>query len=284
MFSQEIVASDAFLEMPTSSRELYFQLGMYADDDGFVNPKRIMRMAGASDDDLKVLLSKRFLLPFENGVVVIKHWLIHNMIRKDRYKETVYVEQKKLLKIKENGAYTEVVNQMATICQPIDNQRLPQDRIGKDSIDKHVAKATDSDRNFAYGMLAQIRENMPTFKEPNINHWAEDFEKMRRLDNRSEKEISEVMLWALHDDFWSTNILSPGKLRKQFDRLMAQKQRSVSTQARFEGFLHDGTPVIKIRGVWVLKSDPSVRCDPSYYPEISKDLVFKTREEALAHK
>lgn len=127
MFSSEIVSSDAFLEMPTSSRELYFQLGMYADDDGFVNPKKIMRMCGASDDDLKVLLAKRFLLPFESGVVVIKHWLIHNMIRKDRYKETMYLEEKKTLNIKENRAYSDT----AVIGQPNDNQRLPQDRIGE---------------------------------------------------------------------------------------------------------------------------------------------------------
>jgi hypothetical protein len=133
MFSEDIVGSDAFLEIPTSSRELYFQLGMYADDDGFVNPKKIIRITGASDDDIKVLLAKRFLLHFENGVVVIKHWLIHNMIRKDRYKETQYTEQKKQLKIKENRAYTELRqpsgNQMAT------QYRLGKDRLGKDSID-----------------------------------------------------------------------------------------------------------------------------------------------------
>src|SRR3990167_9032647 len=102
MFSQDIVASDAFLEMPTSTRELYFQLGMHADDDGFINPRKIMRMTGASDDDLKVLVAKRFILPFENGVVVIKHWLIHNTIRLDRYKETLYVDEKKTLGIKDN--------------------------------------------------------------------------------------------------------------------------------------------------------------------------------------
>src|SRR3990167_2929616 len=118
LFSPDIVGSDAFLEMPVSSRELYFQLGMYADDDGFINPKKIMRMVGAGDDDLKVILTKRFALPFESGVIVIKHWLIHNTIRKDRYKETQYLEEKKMLKIKENGSYTE----LATKGLPNDNQ------------------------------------------------------------------------------------------------------------------------------------------------------------------
>lgn len=107
MFCLEVVGSDAFLDMPTSSRELYFQLGMYADDDGFINPKKVIRMVGAGDDDLKVLLAKRFLLPFSSGVVVIKHWKLNNSIKSDRYKETVYLDEKKTLRIKKNRAYSE---------------------------------------------------------------------------------------------------------------------------------------------------------------------------------
>ena len=132
MFSADIVSSDAFLDMSTSTRELYFQLGMYADDDGFVNPKKIMRMVGASEDDLKVLLVKRFLLTFESGVVVIKHWLIHNLIRADRYKETMYLNEKRSLKINENKSYTE----LATIGKPNGNQMATQVRLGKVRIDK----------------------------------------------------------------------------------------------------------------------------------------------------
>lgn len=107
MFSPKIVASDAFLDMPTSTRELYFQLGMYADDDGFINPKKIIRMIGASEDDLRVLVAKRFVLPFEDGVVVIKHWAINNLIRRDWYQPTIYSDHKKRLQTKENGVYTE---------------------------------------------------------------------------------------------------------------------------------------------------------------------------------
>ena len=120
MFSIKIVGSDAFIEMPTSSRELYFQLGMYADDDGFVNPRKIMRMIGSSDDDLKMLIAKRFVLIFENGVIVIKHWRVNNMIRKDFYQPTDYLEQKKTLFIKENKSYTDnpktegIVNNLST--------------------------------------------------------------------------------------------------------------------------------------------------------------------------
>ena len=112
MFSPKIVDSDAFLDMPVSSQALYFHLGMEADDDGFVNPRKIMRKIGSPDDDLKVLIGKRFVLPFENGVVVIKHWRINNLIRKDFYKETVYLEEKKRLTIKENGSYTDNVNKL----------------------------------------------------------------------------------------------------------------------------------------------------------------------------
>lgn len=107
MFAKTIVDSDAFLEMPLSTQALYFHLGMRADDDGFVNsPKKIMRTVSCSDDDLKLLIAKRFIIPFESGVVVIKHWRIHNYIRSDRYKPTSYTEEKALLKLKENNAYT----------------------------------------------------------------------------------------------------------------------------------------------------------------------------------
>jgi hypothetical protein len=137
MFSSDITSSDAFLDMPQSSRLLYYDLGMNADDDGFVGPKKIMRVTGASEDDIKVLITKRFVLPFQSGVVVIKHWLIHNLIRKDRYKPTRYLEEKSSLKIKENGAYTEAV---ATIGCQNDNQMATQVRLGKDSKEGAVAE------------------------------------------------------------------------------------------------------------------------------------------------
>lgn len=118
MFSKTIVDSDAFMDMPSSSQLLYFHLCMRADDEGFVgNPKRIMKMVGSNDDDYKVLLSKRFLIPFETGVCVIKHWLIHNTIRMDRFNPTTYQDEKHLLEVKENNAYSLGLpngNQMAT--------------------------------------------------------------------------------------------------------------------------------------------------------------------------
>lgn len=107
MFAKTIIDSDAFLDMPLSTQALYFHLSMRADDEGFINnPKKIQRMIGATGDDLKLLNAKNFIIPFESGVVVIKHWKIHNYIRGDRLVETQYKDEKALLTVKENGAYT----------------------------------------------------------------------------------------------------------------------------------------------------------------------------------
>ena len=107
MFAKTIIDSDAFLDMPLSTQALYFHLSMRADDEGFVNnPKKIQRVIGCSLDDLKLLVAKNFIIPFESGVVVIKHWKIHNYIQSDRFKETVYREERSKLKVKDNKAYT----------------------------------------------------------------------------------------------------------------------------------------------------------------------------------
>ena len=139
MFTMQIVDSDAFLDMPLSAQALYFHLNMRADDDGFINnPRKIQRMINASDDDLRVLIAKRFLLAFESGVIVIKHWRMHNILRRDRYTPTQYQEELAQLGIKDNGSYTESGNQLATSWQPVGNQLEPQVRIGK------VSKGKDS--------------------------------------------------------------------------------------------------------------------------------------------
>ena len=152
MFTQKITESDAFLEMPLSTQALYFHLCMNADDDGFVkNPKRINKMMGGSEDDLKLLIMKVFILPYESGVVVIKNWRMHNLLRTDRYKPSEYVEEKSMLFIKENGSYTFDSTQgkpiMATKWQPNGNQMAPQDSIGKLSIDKDSIDKVSKGKN-----------------------------------------------------------------------------------------------------------------------------------------
>ena len=108
MFARKIIDSDAFLEMPLSAQALYFHLNMRADDDGFVNnPKRITDYVNASVDDLKILLTKRFVIGFESGVIVIRHWKIHNTIKSDRYRLTDYQEELARLLIEPSKAYSE---------------------------------------------------------------------------------------------------------------------------------------------------------------------------------
>ena len=145
MFAKTIIDSDAFLDMPLSTQALYFHLNMRADDDGFINnAKKIQRMIGASDDDLRVLMGKNFIIPFETGIVVIKHWKIHNYIRNDRYKPTVYQEEKAMLSEKENKSYTLGI--------PNGYQMETQVRLGKDSIGKNNIKEN-------------IKRKEPTLKE-----------------------------------------------------------------------------------------------------------------------
>lgn len=117
MFSIQIIDTDAFMDMPLSAQALYFHLGMRADDDGFVsNARRIQKLVGAADDDLKLLILKRFVLTFESGVIVLKHWKISNYIQKDRYKPTLYREEKATLYLKPDGAYTDHPSEGARPC------------------------------------------------------------------------------------------------------------------------------------------------------------------------
>lgn len=132
MFSKRIIDSDAFLDMPLSTQALYFHLSMRADDDGFVsNPRRIRTMVGASEDDLKLLIAKRFLLTFESGVVVIKHWRIHNYINPDRYTPTTYVEEKATLALDDKKAYTECLHDVVQDVVQVGDKMCTQVRLGK---------------------------------------------------------------------------------------------------------------------------------------------------------
>ena len=114
MFAKTIVDSDVFLDMPLSTQALYFHLAMRADDEGFVNnPKKIQKMIGASEDDLKLLVMKRYILTFESGIIVIKHWKIHNYIQNDRFKPTTYIEEKSQLQLDEKKSYIECIHNVS---------------------------------------------------------------------------------------------------------------------------------------------------------------------------
>lgn len=171
MFAKTIIDSDAFLEMPTTSQLLYFHLAMRADDDGFVNkPKSLMRMVGCKDDDLKLLFVKKFLIPFESGVVVIKHWKIHNYIRKDTYTETKYKEEKATLELDENCAYRLADASPLRICDesvtsPSTQDRLGQERLGEDRIgegsvgeDNEESASPPTRKRFAPPTVDEVRD------------------------------------------------------------------------------------------------------------------------------
>ena len=150
MLCKTIIDSDAFLDMPLTTQALYFHLNMRADDDGFVNnPKRIQRNIGAGDDDLRLLIMKKFVIAFQSGIIVIKHWKMHNYIQSDRYRPTVYQNEKNMLMIKSNKSYTlngidneeplnlNDVSTLYTECVQDDNTdkiRLDKNRLDKSSI------------------------------------------------------------------------------------------------------------------------------------------------------
>lgn len=167
MFTMKIVDSDAFLEMPLSTQCLYFHLNMRADDDGFIgNPKRICKLIGCNNDDLKLLIAKRFVLVFDNGVIVIKHWRMHNTIQKDRYVPTTYSDELKQLGIKDNKSYT--LSPMETKC--IQNVSADID-IDKDidiDIDKEIDINKDIDiKNKIIDLLSSSKDIFISIKLEN---------------------------------------------------------------------------------------------------------------------
>lgn len=186
MFSKTIIDSDAFLDMPLSTQALYFHLSMRADDDGFVNnAKKIQRMLGCNDDDLRVLLSKNFVIPFEEGVCVIKHWKIHNYIQKDRYKPTVYAELKEKLSIKNNDVYS-----MDTKCIQDVYKMDTQVRLGKVRLAKSNNIYTDDFLEFWSAYPKKVGKDKAfqiwNKKKPNVDDvlktltWQKDSDSWRK--------------------------------------------------------------------------------------------------------
>lgn len=198
MFSADVVCTDRFVEMPSSTQALYFQLGMKADDDGFISsPKQITRMVGAAEDDLKLLAAKGFIIPFQSGVVVISDWKINNLIRKDRYTPTRCLDEMKQLSVFDDKYllsldYQPVDNQVATKCQPVDNQSgdtmATQVRLGKDSINNICSPEPDErESNFEkiYAIYPKKRGRTKAFA--NYCSWLKGRSvngKRRKLTNR----------------------------------------------------------------------------------------------------
>ena len=209
MFAKTIVLSDAFLDMPLSARCLYFTLGMLADDDGFVNsPKSIMRQAGASTDDLNLLLAKRFILAFDSGIIVIKHWRIHNYIQKDRYKESKYIEEKATLTLDQNGAYTECIQDVSILDTQV---RLGKDRarieIGEGSIeavtDINVGSKPARHKYGAYENVLFTDEEFQKLVEEFPNDWNVRIERLSEYiastGKKYKNHLATIRSWARKD-------------------------------------------------------------------------------------
>ena len=206
MFSLKIVDSDLFLDMPLSSQCLYFHLSMRADDDGFVNnPKKIIKIIGANEDDLKILIAKGFVIVFDQGIIVITHWKINNFIRKDRYKPTMYIEQKQQLYQTENGAYISeekvgchLVNQRLSSGQPsIDKGRLDKVSIDKGRGEKENQAAPVS----FYGKYQNVRlteEEYRKLKDKLQSHTDTMIEKLSRYIKSSGKYYKDHYVTILN--------------------------------------------------------------------------------------
>ena len=248
MFAKTIVDSDAFLDMPIASQCLYFHLAMRADDEGFVNKaKSVARVVGAKEEDFRPLVERRFVIVFDDGVLVIKHWRIHNWIRTDRLQPTKYQQHKNTLSLDENNAYS---GQPTGICQPSVRQLTDkchtEVRLGKDSIDKDSKDTSSSEvatapadkvkvsfekdsrpYKCALYLANQIAERIPgkKYAEATLQSWAKDFDRVNRLDGHSWDDIGTVLTFSQNDSFWQGNILSGAKFRKQYDQLYLKMQK-----------------------------------------------------------
>ena len=209
MFSKTIIDSDAFLDMPLSTQALYFHLSMRADDDGFVNnPRKIQRMIGSSDDDLKLLMVKQFLIAFESGVVVIKHWKIHNYIRNDRYKPTIYQDERKQLEECETKAYElGIPNGYQTDTQVrLGKISIDKSSIGEESLEEELpssAPASDKPKRHKYGFYKNVLlsdEDMEKLKTEFPHDWEQRIERLSEYiaskGAKYKNHLATIRAWA----------------------------------------------------------------------------------------
>lgn len=201
MFSLKIVDSDLFLDMPLSSQCLYFHLSMRADDDGFVNnPKKIIKIIGANEDDLKILIAKGFVIVFEQGIIVITHWKINNFIRKDRYKPTLYENEVQSLSQTKNGMYIKEVGCHLVAGRLTSGQpSIDKGRLDKVSIEKG---RVEQDTSFSfYGEYKNIRlteEEYRKLKDKLQGHTDTMIEKLSRYIKSTGKTYQDHYVTILN--------------------------------------------------------------------------------------
>lgn len=246
MMTKKIIHSDAFLDMPISTQNLYFHLLLEGDDEGFINsPKKVQRVIGASDDDVKILLAKKFIISFDSGIIVLKHWKMHNYIQKDRFKPTTHTSERALLSVKDNNVY-----RMDTEC--IQNGRvgkvsIGEVSIGEDSIEEEIKTEVLTQSQIdaevvANYLLKHIKEFKSNFKQPNLKRWEADIEKAIRIDSRTVDQLISCINWIYSEQgsFWIPNIMSGKKLREKFDTMEAQMmQKQKQNNSGLDDFLKE---------------------------------------------
>lgn len=206
MFTMKIVDTDAFLDMPLSTQCLYFHLNMRADDDGFIgNPKRIEKIIGANDDDLKLLIAKRFVILFDDGVIVIKHWRMHNTLSRDRYVETSYTDEKKKLLLKDNGSYS------LTNGNSIDDTKLIERSNRQTQKRRKIdEQKTYSDKDIDLDKDLELDKELDKDKEKDINDLIVSKDTIRQTDVRQ-----VVIEWNTLEEFGITPVKRMTPKREQ---------------------------------------------------------------------
>ncbi|MDD2370852.1 MAG: DnaD domain protein [Firmicutes bacterium] len=185
MFNKQITESDAFLDMPSSSQALYFHLNLNADDEGFVNaPNKVLRNCGAAKDDLNLLLLKKFIIAFDNGIIVIKHWRMHNWIRTDRIKDTAYQNERLLLELDKNGVYSRAESVPALEVQPLDRQKT-----GKRLTNGDIEQSSLDQSSLVKSSLEQSSQEEMSDKEVD-----DDDDSLKKIIDVFEQQIPNVTL------------------------------------------------------------------------------------------
>ena len=244
MFAKSIVVSDDFLDMPATARCLYFTLGMFADDDGFVNnPKSIMRQSGSTTDDMNILIAKKYVISFESGVIVIRHWRIHNYIKSDRYHGTVCIDEKKQLSFSGDGKVYEKTVEIPTMVpecvqdgSKMDTEvSIGKNSLGKDSIDDSLQSNDDVTDNETTSHNEEIKEIVAYLNERTGSKYRASTEATKRHINARFNEGFTVDDFKIVIDIKTNEWLGDAKMKK-----FLRPQTLFGTN--FESYLNQQTP------------------------------------------
>lgn len=236
MIAKSIIDSDIFLDMPVSAQNLYFHLNMRADDEGFIDsPRKIMRMVNCSNNDIDILLSKRYLLSFESGVIVIKHWRLHNVIRKERVKPTLYQEEKALLSIKENGAYTDKENDALDNCQ----------RYVRDMSDNCQTTVSDMSEEIRLDYVRLDKTRLDQISLDDKRNFSGEWETIKKYWNN--KKLPEYRTMIMHESNSGEllNLMLPysyEEIIKAIDNYSEFLEQEEHPYQTFKGFMTRGIP------------------------------------------